>query len=220
MRACLPVLPGVATFGIIAGVAMTGAGLSAWTAMLMSVLVFAGTAQLAALQLAASGAPLAVILFAAAIINLRFMLYSLTMAPYLRRERASLRALAAYLMSDNSFGHFISRYGGRGPDGTSTGYFVGSGLAIWVTWQIATLAGVVIGAGIPAAWALEFTVTLVFVALGVAQLRDRATFAAAAAAGIVAALAQPLPFRLGLILGAAAGIAAGVAAERWMPSRQ
>lgn len=215
LRACLPALPGVLSFGVISGVAMTSAGLPAWVAMLMSLAVFAGTAQLAALQLAASGTPLAVILFAAIVINLRFVLYSLAMSPYLRGERAGRRAWAAYLLSDNGFGHFIARYGRRLPDASATSYFLGMSVSIWLVWQAGTLAGALLGAQIPPAWSLEFTVTLVFVALAAAHSRDRATLAAALTGGAVAALAQPLPYRLGLILGAAAGIAAGLAVERW-----
>jgi hypothetical protein len=80
----LPVLPGVATFGVISGVAMIGSGMTPFTAMAMSVATYAGTAQLAALQLLAAGAPLVVIFFAALVLNLRFALYSLSMAPHFR----------------------------------------------------------------------------------------------------------------------------------------
>jgi predicted branched-subunit amino acid permease len=83
-RAVLPVLPGVATFGVISGVAMIGSGMTPFTAMAMSVATYAGTAQLAALQLLAAGAPLVVIFFAALVLNLRFALYSLSMAPHFR----------------------------------------------------------------------------------------------------------------------------------------
>jgi predicted branched-subunit amino acid permease len=73
----------------------------------------------------------------------------------------------------------------------------------------------VLGARIPAAWSLEFTISLTFIALGVSVIKDRAMVAAALASACVAALAHPLPYRSGLILAALAGIAAGVTWERW-----
>jgi predicted branched-subunit amino acid permease len=72
-----------------------------------------------------------------------------------------------------------------------------------------------VGAGIPTAWRLEFTVTLTFFALGISLIRDKAMAIAASTAAITAILAMDLPYRLGLLVGAAAGIAAGVVAERW-----
>jgi len=215
LRACLPVLPGVAAFGAISGVAMIGAGLSPWLAVAMSFIVYAGTAQLAALQLAAVGTPLAVVAAAGLILNLRFVLYSLSLAPHLRVLSPRSRWIAAYFLSDNGYAHAIARIGARPHDAGHAQYFMGACTAIWVTWQAATCAGIVVGAGIPASWSLEFVVVLTFVALAVASVRDRAGGAAALAAGATALAASGLPFRLGLIAAAVAGVAAGMAVERW-----
>jgi predicted branched-subunit amino acid permease len=263
-RAVLPVLPGVATFGMISGVAMVGSGMTPLTAMAMSIATYAGTAQLAALQLLGAGAPIAVILLAALVLNLRFALYSLSMAPHLRAATTRRKWLYSYLLSDNGYGLFITRYtaraataAGSGPVGTGSasarsqamssesardarlrgripacgapaprsgvhpdeggkaGYFLGACTMIWTTWQASTAVGIAVGAGIPAHWRLEFTVTLTFFALGISLIRDRALAVAAATAAAVAILAMGLPYRLGLLAAAAAGIAAGMATERW-----
>lgn len=211
----LPVLPGVATFGLISGVAMVGSGMTPLTAMAMSVATYAGTAQLAALQLHAAGAPLTVILFAALILNLRFALYSLTMAPHFRSSTTPRKWLYAYLLSDNGYAHFITRYASHPEEGGKVGYYLGACTMIWTLWQASTALGVAVGAGIPTAWRLEFTVTLTFFALGISLIRDKAMAIAASTAAITAILAMDLPYRLGLLVGAAAGIAAGVVAERW-----
>lgn len=215
LRACLPVLPGVAAFGAISGVAMVGAGLSPWLAALMSVVVFAGTAQLAALQLVAAGAPLGVIFLAGLILNLRFMLYSLSISPHLQGLSPRARWLAGYFLSDNGYAHTIARIASQPAAPGHAEYFMGACAAIWVTWESATIAGIVVGAGIPATWSLEFVVVLTFTALAVASIRDRAAATAAVAAGITAVVTIHLPFRLGLIAAAIAGVVAGVIAERW-----
>jgi len=215
LRALLPVLPGVAAFGAISGVAMVGAGVPPWLAVVMSLVVFAGTAQLAALQLIAAGAPLGVIFLAGAILNLRFMLYSLSIAPHLQVLRPATRWLAGYFLSDNGYAHTIARIATHPGEPGHAEYYLGACSAIWLTWQAATLAGIIVGAGVPASWSLEFVVVLTFTALAVGAVRDRAAGAAALAAGVTAVAAIDLPFRLGLIAAAAAGIAAGVATERW-----
>jgi predicted branched-subunit amino acid permease len=215
IRAVLPALPGVASFGVISGVAMVGSGMTSLTAMAMSVAVYAGTAQLAALQLLAAGAPLALILFAAVVLNLRFALYSLSMAPHLRESSAGRKWLCSYLLSDNGYAHFITRYASHPEEGGKISYFLGTCTGIWTVWQASAGLGIAVGAGIPTAWRLEFTITLTFFALGISVIRDKAMAIAAATAAVTAVLAIGLPYRLGLIVAAAAGIAAGVIAERW-----
>ena len=76
------------------------------------------------------------------------------------------------------------------------------------------LGGILIGAGVPAAWRLEFAAPLAFIALSIPLLRDRAMIAAALAAGLAVALAHDLPMRLNIVLAAATGIAAGLVYER------
>jgi predicted branched-subunit amino acid permease len=214
-RAVLPVLPGVATFGVISGVAMVGSGMSPVSAMALSLFAYAGTAQLASLQLVAAGAPLVLIVLATLVLNLRFALYSLAMAPHLRGGTTRMRVVCAYLLSDNGYAHFVARFASHPDDPGKVPYYLGACAAIWTTWQGATAAGIGVGTRIPAAWHLEFIVTLTFFALGISVIRDRALAVAAVVAAIVAVLAAELPYRLGLMAAAAAGIAAGILAERW-----
>lgn len=212
-KACLPVLPGVLAFGTISGVAMVAAGMPYYLAILMSVLVYAGNSQLAALQLVSSGSPLVIAILAALVINLRFSIYSLSIAPHLAAAGPHWRPLLSYILSDN--GYVLSLRGYERPMGAAdkVWYYFGCCAAIWITWQIGTLTGVLLGARIPAAWHLEFSILLTFLGIVVPTIRDRAVAAAACAAGITAVFAWPLPLRLGLLLAAAAGIATGMLVE-------
>lgn len=214
VKACLPVLPGVVAFAAISGVAMVAAGMPHYMAMAMSVLVYAGSSQLATLQLLASGSPLAIAILAGLVINLRFSIYSLSIAPHLAAASPRWRPLLSYLLSDNGYAMAMRGYE-RLPDPVGkVWYYFGCCSAIWITWQIGTFAGVVLGTRIPAGWHLEFSIVLTFLAIVVPTIRDRAVAAAACAAGITAVLAWPLPLRLGLLLAVAAGIAAGMLSER------
>ena len=220
VKGCLPVLPGVLAFGAISGVAMVAAGMPHYLAMLTSVLVYAGSSQLAALQLLASGTPLAIILLAALVINLRFSIYSLSIASHLAAAGARWRPLLSYLLSDNGYAMALRGYEHPLSATDKVWYYLGSCAAIWTTWQVGTLTGILLGARIPVAWHLEFSIVLTFLAIVAPTIRDRAIAAAACAAGVTAVLAWPLPLRLGLLLAVAAGITAGMLAENLLQEQR
>ncbi|WP_049894034.1 AzlC family ABC transporter permease [Halogranum rubrum] len=213
VRDSLPLLLGIVPFALVAGVAAAEAGLSTAQALGMSVFVFAGASQLAALDLLGSNAPLAVVVLTAAIINLRMMMYSASIAPRFRSVTGRVRAVLAYFLTDQAFALTVARY-----DTDESGqrwYYVGASLALWTVWQVGTVVGVVVGAGVPQAWGLEFAVPLVFLALLVPTLKDHESLAAAVAAGVVAVAGAGLPFNLGLILAAIVGVGTGMLAESW-----
>lgn len=202
---------------MIYGVVAVGAGLSPVTAQAMSLIVFAGSAQFLMAQLYGLGTPALVMLLAAAIVNLRHALYSASVAPYLRNLSDPWKALLAYLLTDEAFAvsilHFHKPRSATSPDYRHF-FLLGSGLALWSTWQLGTALGILLGAQIPASWSLEFTLTLTFIGMVVPSLKDRAGAAAAIVAGLVALLAFTLPLKLGLVLGSLAGILAGMIMER------
>jgi predicted branched-subunit amino acid permease len=160
-----------------------------------------------------------VTLFAAAVINLRFALYSLSLSPHVRHAPFRLRLLLSYMLTDNGYAHAVARFAARPREPRKPDYLLGAETAIWSAWQAGTLAGVLAGASVSASWQLDFTVTLTFLALAVASIRDRATVAAACVAGTLAVAGHALPFRLGLPVAAVAGILAGLAYETWTRSR-
>jgi predicted branched-subunit amino acid permease len=213
VRASLPVLLGVAPFGVITGVAMVASGIPPLVAMLMSLFVFAGASMVASAQLLASGSPVLLVVLATLIINLRFMMYSASLRLHFAHAPLGWRLLIAYLTADNVYGLMLQRFSERPDDPGKLGYFLGAGVAVWLAWQAAVLAGVVIGAGVPASWRLDFAAPLAFIAMSVPLLRDRAMVAAALAAGVTVIAAHALPLKLALLAAAATGIGAGMAFE-------
>jgi 4-azaleucine resistance transporter AzlC len=209
------VLLGFVPFGIITGVAMVASGIPPLVAMLMSLLVFAGASMVASAQLLASGAPAALIVFTTLVINLRFMMYSASLRLHFARAPLAQRLAIAYLTADNVYGLLLGRFSEHPGDPGKVEYFFGAGLVVWAAWQAAVLAGILIGAGVPADWRLEFAAPLAFIAMSIPLLRDRAMVAAAFAAGIVVGLSQGIPLKLNIVLAAAAGIAAGVVFEKF-----
>jgi 4-azaleucine resistance transporter AzlC len=214
----LPILLGVAPFGMIYGLLAVGAGLSSVVAQAMSSIVFAGSAQFITTQLIREGSPAAVVVLTVFVVNLRHALYSASMAPYLKHLGRRWKWLLAYLLTDEAYAVAASRCvrdGSRSdPPPHRHWYFLGAGLTLWTAWQCSTAVGVFLGAQIPARWSLDFTLALTFIALVLPALKDRASVASAAAAGTLAVLAFRLPYKLGLLVAAIAGIAVGLAFER------
>jgi 4-azaleucine resistance transporter AzlC len=214
VRAEFPLLIGVFPFGLIYGVLGLNAGLSNAAAQAMSAVVFAGSAQFVAVQLVHETTPGLIIALTIAIVNLRHLLYSASVAPYLQDLSPRWKSLLAYLLTDEAYAITITYYDREGQSPVGHWFFLGAGLTLWVTWQVSTAAGVFLGATVPADWPLDFTLALTFIALLVPTIKDRPSLAAALSAGAVAVLAYPLPYKLGLILAALTGITLGVWLER------
>lgn len=210
-----PLLLGVVPFGLIYGVLAVGVGLPAPMAQGMSMLVFAGSAQFITAQLLGEGAPLLVIIATAITLNLRHLLYSASVAPYLQGLTRGWKALLAYLTTDEAYAVAISHYLDRRHALTwKHWYFLGAGLPLWVVWQVSTAVGILLGAQVPAAWSLDFALPLTFIAIVVPALRDRALVSTALIAGIAALLAFHLPLKLGLMTAILLAIVAGALVDR------
>jgi 4-azaleucine resistance transporter AzlC len=211
-RGALPILIGVIPFAMISGVVSISVGLTFFETMGMSVIVFAGASQLAVYQLMSAGSPWIIMVLTAWIINLRFTMYSATLAPYLQKLSVRQKALLAYMLSDQAFGISMS-YFVTNKKVNHRWYYFGAALIIWVAWQISAVIGALLGALVPASWGLDFAFPLSFMALMFAALSDRPTVVAALASGIIAVLAKGLPYNIGLVLATSLGILAGYLAE-------
>lgn len=209
-----PILVGVVPFGLVAGVAGVENGATVVDAVAFSLLAFAGAAQIAAFDLLGAGAPLAVVIGTAIMINLRFVMYALSLAPHLAQEPVRRRVLGAYLLTDHAYAIALFRYGQEPAPRSRGAYYLGAAMAFWVTWQVATLVGALLGGGVPEQVPLGFAVPLSFLALLVPTLVDRPTAVAALLAGTVATAAHDAPANLGMLGGAVAGVGAGALLSR------
>jgi predicted branched-subunit amino acid permease len=209
VRALLPILLGVVPFGLISGIAVVATGIAPTSGLVMSLLVFSGAALIVALQLISTGAPAVVVLFSALVVNLRFMIYSASLAPLFRHLSRGRKSLLGYLLSDQAYAASITHLRESGAPRAGWLHFLGAGITMWVAWQVSVGLGLFLGARLPASWSLEFTIPLTFLALAVPAIKDRFTAAAAALAGITAVLAGGAPFRTGLVLAALLGILLG-----------
>jgi 4-azaleucine resistance transporter AzlC len=210
----LPILLGVAPFGMIYGVLAVGAGLSNWDAQAMSAVVFAGSAQFMLVQLVSLGTPALMMILTGFVINLRHALYSASISPYTKHLSPLWKALLSYLLTDEAYAMVVMHYQRGGDQRAKHWYFLGAGLVLWTFWQVSTAAGIFLGAQVPSSWGLDFTLALTFIALAVPAINDRPTLFSAVSAGLTAMLARNLPYKLSLIAAALVGILVGLWSEK------
>jgi 4-azaleucine resistance transporter AzlC len=213
VRAEIPLLIGVFPFGMIYGVLALNAGLSKPASQMMSSIVFAGSAQFITTQLVRDATPGFVIVLTIAVVNLRHVLYSASLAPYLASVSTRWKTLLAYLLTDEAYAPSLVHFEEKGVTPFSHWFLFGAGIALWTVWQISTALGIFLGTAIPESWSLDFALPLTFIAMVVPVLKTRPAIAAALSAGVVALLAYSLPYRLGLILAALVGIMLGTYLE-------
>ena len=212
VRDASPLLLGILSFALVAGIAAVEAGLTIVQTLGITVIVFAGASQLAALELLDGGAPLAVVIGTAVVINLRMVMYSASIAPYFAAYRRRTRAVLAYLLTDHAYALSVAEYA-ENEDRDRRLYYLGAAGSIWVVWVVGTVAGVGLGTGVPEAWGFGFAVPLVFLGLLVPAMSNRPKAVAGVVGGAGAVLAAGLPLNLALLVGSIAGIVGGVVAE-------
>ncbi|MDM8539707.1 AzlC family ABC transporter permease [Desulfococcaceae bacterium HSG9] len=193
---CLGYIPIGIAFGVLAG----KAGLTPFEIGLMSVVVFAGSAQFIAVSMIASGTGATAIIATAFIVNLRHLLMSSALAVFLKPEKRRKLSLFAYGVTDESFAINYSRF--------KTGKWnLNQALVLNHTanlvWVGSTVAGGFSGALIPdGAFGIDYALIAMFICLLVFQLRGRIYIITAVMAGIFAVIfALIIPGNLHVIIG-------------------
>ncbi|MEF8841095.1 MAG: AzlC family ABC transporter permease [Haloarculaceae archaeon] len=209
----VPLLVGLAPFGLVVGAAMVASGISVPQALGMSVLVYGGAAQLAVVDLLARDAPFLVVAVTGLVVNLRFAMLSASIATYFRRLPTAWRWVVGVLLVDVLYALSVTTFE-RDSEVDRRWYYLGAGVVLWIGWQAGTVVGVVLGAGIPESVPFDFVVPLVFIGLLVPALEDASTLAAAGVGGTTAVVGANLPLNAGLLVAAACGIAAGFIVDR------
>lgn len=208
-------------FALLFGVIATDAGLTLAQAMGFTVLVIAGAAQFAAVQLMVENAGIALVLLGALAVNLRMAMYSASLVPYLGAAPLWKRALIAYLNFDQTYVISMARYEARPEMSVADRvlFFLGVATPIAPLWAVMTLVGILAGQAIPDAWALDFIMPIMFLAMVAPMVKSRAHLAAAGVSVAVALALADLPAGTGLLIAAAAAMLAGALVETWMERR-
>jgi len=203
--------PGLAAWGLMTGVAMVNSGLSTFEALLMGVIVFAGSSQLAAIPLIAAGAPMWVVLATGFCVNLRFVVFSAHLRPYMMHLPLWQRLLTGYLTTDLSYVLFTRRYPQHGGDPAQLlaqqAYLAGNCGVNWVAWVGCSVVGVLLAQSVPTAWGLGFAGILALLGILFSLASSPLRWVSAGVAGAAAVAAFALPFKLNILLAIAAAVA-------------
>lgn len=206
------VVLGVAAWALMTGVAMVQSGLLAWQAVLMTLLVYAGSAQLAAVPLLLGGAPVWVILATAFCVNLRFVVFSIHMRPYLMHLPLGQRLVTGYLTGDITYVLFARRYPHPAADPAlrleQQAYLAGHSGLNYLSWMGMSLLGVALAHAIPLHWGLGFAGILALLGVLCSLATSRLRVLSALVSGTAAVLAFALPFKLHIVVAIVAAVSA------------
>lgn len=224
MRDLVSVAPGIAAWGLMTGVAMIKSGMSLFEAVLMGLVVFAGSSQLAAVPLIAAGAPMWVILATAFCVNLRFVVFSAHLRPYVMHQSLWRRMATGYFTADLSYVLFTKRYPHPATDAATRraeeAYLAGNCAVNWFSWVGSSMLGIALANAIPLSWGLGFAgiLALLGIMCSLATTQLRAVSAGVAGAAAVAAFA--LPLKLNILVAIAAAVAVCLLIEKPMRDRR
>jgi len=214
---------GISAWGLMTGVAMVKSGMSALEAVLMTLIVYAGSAQLAAVPMIAAGAPLWVILAAAFCVNLRFVVFSAHLRPYLMHLPRWERLATGYVTGDLSYVFFARRYphAGRTPEelAQQQAFLMGNCAVNYGAWMVASLLGVALANAIPTAWGLGFAGILALLGVLCSLATSRLRMVSAGVAGAAAVAAWALPLRLNILVAIASAVALCLIIDSLRPAR-
>lgn len=218
---------GIAAWGLMTGVAMIKSGLSLLESVLMSVLVFAGSAQLTATPLILSGAPMWVIFFAAFCVNLRFVVFSAHLRPYVGDLGLWQRLHWGYWTGDVPYVLFAKRH--EHPAATAQerdrqlAYLAGATAIMVPAWHVSSLLGIFLAHQIPTSWGLGFAGVLALLGVLAAMLHSPLRWLAFVVSASAAVAAYAMPLRLNIVVAIAAAVLLCMVVEQWRekaPPRQ
>ena len=211
----LPLQLGVFPFGIIYGVMAIESGLTFLQALLMSSIIFGGASQIAFVQLLSNSTPYGVIVTTVGAINSRHLLYSISMVEYLNKLSLSWRVTLAYLLTDEAYAVSIRKFINNSDNSILHYHLLGSGITLFLSWQISTLFGVWLGNDLPEFLDFQFIIPLTFIAIIIPMIKSKSTLITVISSGISALIFKNLDINFWIILSGLTGILAGMTSSRW-----
>ncbi|GFN32217.1 AzlC family ABC transporter permease [Paenibacillus xylaniclasticus] len=220
VKDCIPTLLGYLSIGFAAGVIAKTSGLSVAEITLMSVLVYAGSAQFIIAGMVAANASIAAIIFTVFFVNLRHLLLSAALSPYFRHLTPFKNMMIGSLLTDETFG--VAMYQTANRQRISERWMLGLNITAYLNWIAATVAGALLGQWItnPERFGLDFALPAMFIGLLVLLMVGRAKVAVDVCVAIIAVIvvigvtlvSSP---SIGVIAASVVAAAVGMVVEKW-----
>jgi len=210
---CLQEIPlqlGVFPFGIAYGILGIEVGLTNIQTFLLSIIIFAGVSQIVFAQLFSTFTPNFMIVGTIGIVNLRHILYGVSLSSYLKKLSLKWRIILSYLITDEAFAISYKRFSEEKKTKYMHFHLLGSGITLWISWQISTLIGIFIGPSISNSLNLEYVIPLSFIAIVVVSINTKIKLIVFIMSALLSILLRDLPWNLWIITSALISIIIGV----------
>ena len=210
---CLQEIPlqlGVFPFGIAYGILGIEVGLTNIQTYLLSIIIFAGVSQIVFAQLFSTFTPSFMIVGTIGIVNLRHILYGVSLSSYLKKLSLKWRIILSYLITDEAFAISYKRFSEEKKTKYMHFHLLGSGITLWTSWQISTLIGIFIGPSIPNSLNLEYVIPLSFIAIVAVSINTKIKLIVFIMSALFSILLRDLPWNLWIITSALISIIIGV----------
>ena len=166
-----PHMLSVVPFGIICGAIGVELGFNPYLVYAMSLIIFGGASQIVFIQMLSGGASALIAVTSVGIINSRHLLYGAVLSEYLEKLTTLKKLIISYFITDQCFAE-SNKYFKKNKNQKNIHYhLLGTGITLWVCWQISTILGIILGSFIPDELGLKFAVPLTFIAILVHELR-------------------------------------------------
>ncbi|WP_156775929.1 AzlC family ABC transporter permease [Peribacillus muralis] len=220
VKDCVPTLLGYLSIGLAAGVVQKTAGLSIAEIALMSLILYAGSAQfIAAGMIAASSSPTAIII-TILFVNMRHLLLSAALSPYFRHLSPLRNILVGSLLTDETFGVAINQTAKKNQINET--WMHGLNVTAYLNWFLANIAGALLAQWIsdPEKFGLEFALPAMFIGILVLSIIGRGKIkrdVAVAVIAVVIAVASSfvLSSSMGIIVATIIASTIGMVVEKW-----
>jgi len=190
-----PHMLSVIPFGIICGAIGIELGFNPYLVYAMSIIIFGGASQIVFLQLLSGGASSLVAVMSVGVINSRHLLYGAVLSEYLDKLSFIKKLLISYVVVDQGFAESNKFFKKNKTQQYLHYHLLGTGITMWVCWQIATLAGIILGSFVPEELGLKFAIPLTFIAIVVQDLKKLDHVIVMLVCGISSLLFFEAPFK-------------------------
>ena len=187
----IPVVP----FGIIFGAIGIELGFGPYVTYATSIIIFSGASQIVFFQLLSAGASSLVAITSSSVISTRHLLYGAVINQYLSNLSIYWKIGLSYILTDQAFAVSNEYFKKNKNDKFKHYYLLGAGVTLWVTWQLTTIIGILLGSIVPEELGLTFAIPLTFLALLINYFRKIDHVIVMIASGVLSVILYEAPFK-------------------------
>jgi len=191
----LPLLIPVVPFGIIFGAIGMELGFGPYVTYATSIIIFSGASQIVFFQLLSAGASSIVAITSSSVISTRHLLYGAVVNQYLSNLSIYWKIGLSYILTDQAFAVSNEYFKKNKKDKFKHYYLLGAGVTLWITWQLTTIIGILLGSIVPEELGLTFTIPLTFIALLINYFRKIDHIIVIIASGVLSVIMYNAPFK-------------------------